>query len=138
MKSTVLCYNLKGTKKGKKIAMIFGYLGYKVRHVEKEEYLCSIGTLLETRRSGVEDGEKEEAVQEKYTGEGFKEEMLVIHAASEDMLDKALFLMKKDKVQVPLKAVVTPSNQEWNSMALYEEILKEHIYMTEKKAAEDN
>ncbi|MBO1700018.1 DUF3783 domain-containing protein, partial [[Clostridium] symbiosum] len=38
MKSSVLCYNLKGTKKGKQIAMIFGFLGYKVRHVEKEEY----------------------------------------------------------------------------------------------------
>ncbi|MFR9065193.1 MAG: hypothetical protein ACLVJO_16220 [[Clostridium] scindens] len=38
MKSTVLCYNLKGTKKGKQIAMIFGFLGYKIRHVDKEEY----------------------------------------------------------------------------------------------------
>ena len=45
MKSTVLCYNLKGTKKGKQIAMIFGFLGYKIRHVEKEEYEVPIGVL---------------------------------------------------------------------------------------------
>ncbi len=39
MRATVLCYNLKGTTKGRKIGLIFGFLGYRVRHVEEEEYL---------------------------------------------------------------------------------------------------
>lgn len=43
MKSVVLCYNLKGTPKGKKIGMIFGFLGYKVRHVTAEEYRSRLG-----------------------------------------------------------------------------------------------
>lgn len=127
MKSTVLCYNLKGTKKGKKIVMIFGYLGYRVRNIAKEEYLLQIGELLE----GVTVNE-ETPKEYIYEEEGFSDEMLIIHAASEDMLNKALFLMKKEKVQIALKAVVTPSNQEWNSIALHDEILKEHRYMTEQ------
>ena len=53
----------------------------------------------------------------------------------ETMLDKALFLMRKEKVQIGLKAVLTETNQEWNSLELYEEIKKEHEYM-QKNAAE--
>ena len=50
MKSVVLCYNLKETKKGRQVAMIFGFLGYKIRHVEKEEYLWPIGKLAEMEK----------------------------------------------------------------------------------------
>ena len=128
MKSVVLCYNLKETKKGRQVAMIFGFLGYKIRHVEKEEYLWPIGKL-----AGMEKVERETEV---YDGEGFEEEMLVIQAASEDMLDKALFLMRKEKLQVPLKAVVTASNQEWTSIALHDEILKENQFMTKQNGIE--
>lgn len=124
MKSTVLCYNLKGTKKGKKIAMIFGYLGYRVRHVEKKEYLKSIGVLV-----GMDEDTEESA---DYEGAGFDAEMLVMHAATEEMLDKALFLMRKEGVRVDLKAMVTPNNRSWTSLELQEEISKEHQYMTEK------
>lgn len=105
--------------------MIFGFLGYLVRHVDREDYLKTIGSLTGARE------DKEQA--EVYEGEGFSEEMLVIQAATEDMLDKAIFLMKKEKVQVGLKAVVTPSNQTWTSLALHDEILREHEYMTKRE-----
>ena len=131
MKSAVLCYHLKGTEKGKKIGMIFGFLGFKVRHVEEEEYGLPIGVLAGIRAK--EDLQDTDTGCE-YKGEGFKEEMMVISAATEEMLDKALFLMKKEKVQVDLKAVVTPINQEWDSISLYEEIRKEHLYMKQKEA----
>ena len=129
MKSVVLCYNLKGTKKGKKIAMIFGYLGYRVRHVEKKEYLKPIGILV-----GM-DEEKE--VSADYEGAGFDTEMLVMNAATEEMLDKALFLMRKEGVKVDLKAMVTPNNRSWTSLELQEEIAKEHRYMTEKNREQE-
>ena len=76
-------------------------------------------------------------VQEQASGsvDGFSEEMLVMDPAGETMLDKALFLMRKEKVQIGLKAVLTETNQEWNSLELYEEIKKEHEYM-QKNAAE--
>ena len=49
VRATVLCYNLKGTAKGRKIGLIFGFLGYRVRHVEKEEYLLPVGEVAEGR-----------------------------------------------------------------------------------------
>lgn len=123
MKSSVLCYNLKGTKKGKQIAMIFGFLGYKVRHVGKEEYHVPIGVL-----AGADKMEGERPVFEE---EGFSDEMLVMNAESEEMMDKALFLMRKEGVKVGLKAMLTPSNRAWTSTALHDEIQKEHEYMKE-------
>ena len=124
MRSVVLCYNLKGTAKGRKLAMIFGFLGYKIRHVEAEEYKIPLKAL-------VEGGEQTE--KELYTGKGFTEEMLIMQAATEDLLDKALFLMHKEKVRVELKAVITPNNQEWDSLSLYREIKKEHEYMKQQE-----
>ena len=122
MKPTVLCYHLKGTKKGRQIAMIFGYLGYKIRHIEPKEYQIPIGVLV-----GINQPKQESF----YEGEEFTDEMLVMYVPSEELLDKALFLMRKEKVQVPLKAMVTETNQNWTSMELYEEILKEHKFMAE-------
>ena len=99
---------------------------YQKRKVEKEEYGLPLKVL-----AGM--GE----VQEQASGsvDGFSEEMLVMNPAGETMLDKALFLMRKEKVQIGLKAVLTETNQEWNSLELYEEIKKEHEYM-QKNAAE--
>lgn len=129
MRSTVLCYNLKGTKKGKKIGMIFGFLGYKVRHVEQSEYLIPIGILAGIDKVDSDVGEYKDA--------GFKEEMLVMNAETEEMLDKALFLMRKEKVQVGLKAMLTPTNSVWTSLALHDEILKEHEFMNERNKKEE-
>ena len=34
MKSILLCYNLKGTKKGRKIGMLGSFLGFRVKYVD--------------------------------------------------------------------------------------------------------
>lgn len=132
MKSVVLCYHLKGTPKGKKIGMIFGFLGYKVRHVTGEEYHRPLGELVGIYPSG-EDTLGQPVQKAEECKEDFPEEMLVIHATNEDMLDRALFLMKKEQVQVELKAMVTQTNRDWDTYALYEEIKKEHAFMKQKE-----
>ena len=45
MRSIMLCYNLKGTKKGRKIGMLGSFLGFRVKYVEKEAYSKTIGVL---------------------------------------------------------------------------------------------
>ena len=65
----------------------------------------------------------------------FEEEMLVMLLADNRILDKLLFQMKKEKVQVPLKAIVTAKNQNWTSTALYSEIKREHESMTKAEQA---
>lgn len=139
MKSIMLCYNLKGTKKGKKIGMLGSFLGFRVKYVEKEEYSKTIGVLTGLKEEVAEEASREETSgtdnekNEEITD--FEEEMLVMLLADNRILDKLLFQMKKEKVQVPLKAIVTAKNQNWTSMALYSEIKREHESMTKAEQA---
>ena len=128
MRATVLCYNLKGTAKGRKIGLIFGFLGYRVRHVEKEEYLLPVGEVAEGRTT--ESINEDTGVETKETEAAFQDEMLLMCPENEHMLDQALLRMRKEKVQVPLKAVLTEINKSWTSVALHDEILREHEKMT--------
>lgn len=139
MKSIMLCYNLKGTKKGRKIGMLGSFLGFRVKYVEKEEYSKTIGVLTGLKEEVAEEASREETSgtdnekNEEITD--FEEEMLVMLLADNRILDKLLFQMKKEKVQVPLKAIVIAKNQNWTSTALYSEIKREHESMTKAEQA---
>ena len=102
MRSIMLCYNLKGTKKGRKIGMLGSFLGFRVKYEEMTD---------------------------------FEEEMIVMLLADNQTLDKLLFQMRKEKVQIPLKAIVTAKNQNWTSTALYKEVKREHESMTKAEQA---
>ena len=56
--------------------------------------------------------------------------------ADSQILDKLLFQMRKEKVQVPLKAIVTAKNQNWTSTALYKEVKREHESMMKAEQAD--
>ena len=45
-------------------------------------------------------------------------------------MDLLLNYLRKERVHIPLKAVLTPVNQEWDSVRLYYEIKSEHEQMT--------
>lgn len=126
MRSMILCYNLKGTKKGRKLGMLGSFLGFRIKYVEKEEYLKSIGELTGLIN---EKETMDSQISEQQDTEAFEEEMIVIQMEDHRMMDKLLFQMRKEKVQIPLKAVVTAQNQNWTSEALYKEIKKEHETM---------
>ena len=126
MRSMILCYNLKGTKKGRKLGMLGSFLGFRIKYVEKEEYLKSIGELTGLIN---EKETTDSQISEQQDTEAFEEEMIVIQMEDHRMLDKLLFQMRKEKVQISLKAVVTAQNQNWTSEALYKEIKKEHETM---------
>ena len=101
MKSIMLCYNLKGTKKGRKIGMLGSFLGFRVKYVEKEEYSKTIGVLTGLKEEVAEEASREETSgtdnekNEEITD--FEEEMLVMLLADNRILDKLLFQMKKKK-----------------------------------------
>lgn len=102
MRATVLCYNLKGTTKGRKIGIVFGFLGYRVRHVEEEEYLLPVGEVVEGRTT--ESINEEAGVKKKEIEAVFQEEMLLMCPENERMLDQALFRMRKEKVPGSVKS----------------------------------
>ena len=139
MRSIMLCYNLKGTKKGRKIGMLGSFLGFRVKYVEKEEYSKTIGVLTGLKEEVAEEASVEEtfgtdnAKNEEMTD--FEEEMIVMLLADNQTLDKLLFQMRKEKVHIPLKAIVTAKNQNWTSTALYKEVKREHESMTKAEQA---
>lgn len=121
MRQTVLCYNIKGTDKEKKLTRIFSILGCRLRHVDRGELLYPIGVL-----AGLDEAKDEFPV---YRGDGFPEEMLVMALKDSAALNQAVQMMRREKAVVGLKAVLTQSNREWPFLSLYEELRKEHEFM---------
>ena len=97
--------------------------GIRVKMVVKEDYGRAIRTLFEVS-SEVQDGDCKQEVLES-----FDDEMLVMCQLGRKM-DLLLNYLRKERVQIPLKAVLTPVNQEWDSVRLYHEIKSEHEQMT--------
>ncbi|MDO4343309.1 MAG: DUF3783 domain-containing protein [Eubacteriales bacterium] len=122
MDAVVLCYNLEETEKGKKIEQIFRLLGCRVRHVKTAWFRSPLGVL-----TGIASGEENSP---PYFGAGFSEEMLVMHLPGEEIFKLALQMMKREQAVVELKAILTPYNMKWDSIALYEELCREREAVT--------
>ena len=96
---TVLLYQIKGTKTAVLLKPVLLKLGIRVRIVEPEQYLQSIGFLA---------GNKAFAESpEAYDGAGFDEPMMVMAGFSERKLD--LFLTEMRRKKVP--RISAPSTQ---------------------------
>lgn len=119
---TVLLYQIKGTKTAALLKPVLLKLGIRVRIVEPEQYLQSIGFLA---------GNKAFAESpEAYDGAGFEEPMLSWPAFPSG--NSIFFSPKCCRKKVPpiaLKAIVTTQNQAWNSLQLYRELKEEHEKM---------
>ena len=98
--------------------MILLKMKIRIRKIEPSQYPRPVGALAGIR--GLAD------TDEIYSGELFTEPMLLLRGFTDSRLDLLLASMRKDGIQIPLKAVLTSENQTWNSLALYEELKKEH------------
>lgn len=115
----ILMYNLDNPRK-LKILMICGQMKIKARSVAVSDYAQPIGALAGLRS-------RTDAV---YSGTGFPEEMLLMANFSGALLNGFLNAMRQNRLPgIPLKAVLTDTNADWNSVRLHDEILREHIAM---------
>lgn len=115
----ILMYNLDNPRK-LKILMICGQLKIKARSVAVSDYAQPIGALAGLRS-------RTDAV---YSGTGFPEEMLLMANFSGALLNGFLNAMRQNRLPgIPLKAVLTDANADWDSVRLHDEILREHIAM---------
>lgn len=120
----LLCYNL-APDKAQKIRMAAMRLKIRVRPVAKNEYRQTLAALC-----GME-----EAAEAVYDGNGFDDEMLVMANFPAGMMNVFLGLFKRMGIApVALKAMLTPTNAQWNSEKLHEEIKSEHQAMTSGNA----
>lgn len=119
MKETILLFHFSDKNRKNKLARALLPLHMKIREVAKEDYLQPVGYLA---------GNKElSPSEESYQGEEMEGEMMLMAGLSDMRVDMVLKAIRKSGAgPIPYKAVLTPSNQEWNVLKLFAEIKAEH------------
>lgn len=112
----LLMYNLSPARQGA-VRMLCARLKIRARAVEASEYAEKLAAL-----AGME-----EKRNEPFSGEPFAEEMLLMAGFAPQTLDALLRAFRSYRVApVALKAVLTPTNAQWDSVQLHQELLREH------------
>ena len=110
----ILLYNL-DSPKGAQMRKLCMPLKLLTRSVPTVSYRLSLAELA--------DGKEPKT---PYRGPAFSDEMILLVNCSSAMLDQFLQGFRRHKIpQVPLKAILTPTNSEWDSLMLHDELTKE-------------
>ena len=118
---TVLLYNCSGPQ-WSKLRQVFVMQKLRMKAVEPGQYGLPLAQVLEG--SGEPAGVEEE----------FSDPMLVFCSLTGPQLDRLLGAMKRAKLPpIPLKAVLTPTNRDWTSQQLWQELRREHQAMQERQ-----
>ena len=109
-----MLYNCSGPEFSK-LRQIFAMLRLRMRSVEPERYHVPLAQLA--------DGQGEPAAE---VPEAIPEAMLVFCGLHQALLHQVLEVIRLAQLPpIPLKAVLTGANREWDSLQLREELLKE-------------
>ena len=121
---TVLIYNCTGPKFSK-LGQIFAMLGLRMRRIQPAQYSQPLLELAQ----GVE-GEAAEH-------ESFTENMLVFCGLNQAFLNQLLEVIRLAKLPpIPLKAILTEDNKDWDSVKLHAELLAEKEKIEQGSAEE--
>ena len=140
-----LLYNVKDAARLQKIRFALFKLGISGRTVAPEELSHPVGYLC-----GLEGFS---AAEEPVAG-SFSDEMLVLYGltgaqldapfrlqeyentlrSASRQLDALLSALRRSRVLIPLKAVVTEDNAAWSSIKLHDELFREHEAMKSVRA----
>ena len=125
MKEIVLLYNFTDRERLMKVKQALMPLGFRLKAVAKEDYGKPVGML-----AGVK-GMEETGDETPYEGPGLDDEMAIMAGFTSTQIDAFIKALRKKGVgRIDYKAVLTPYNKDWDSVALYREIKKEHEAMT--------
>ena len=109
----LLTYNLRG-ERAAKIRMAAMRFRVRLRAVERREYARPLAELVESGPEG------------DWDGEAFDEEMLVMAHFPPALVQAFLQGLRRAGVRPGgLKALLTPTNAQWDSRALHAELCKE-------------
>lgn len=130
MKETVLLYNFTDRERVMKLKQALLPLGFRLRAVEKKDYLKPVGVLAGLKGMG----EDETA---EYDGAELEDEMVVMAGFTSAQIDAFIKALRKKGVgKINYKAVLTDVNKDWDSLELYREIKEEHELMNKKTEEE--
>lgn len=120
----VLLYNLNGSRAAA-VEQWLAARGIRAIHVEPADLARPLGALL-----GLPGFPDSDAL---CLG-GFSEEMLVMFGFRGTMMQEFLGWFRTEGLPpVALKAVATPTNLQWTSLALHEELAKEHAWFLQNR-----
>ena len=118
---TILMYNCSGPEFSK-LRQIFAMLRLRMRPVEPERYHIPLEELAAGK------GEPGEAAQP------LEEAMLVFCGMGQALLNQVLEVIRVAQLPpIPLKAVLTQHNRQWNTLQLHEELLREREAIAAQK-----
>ena len=119
---TILMYNCSGPEFSK-MRQIFAMLRLRMRVISPNQYHLPLGELAQGKG---EPGEEAEPLPEA---------MLVFCGLTRPLLHQVLEVIRLAKLPpIELKAVLTSTNQSWNTMQLREELIREREAMEAKRA----
>ena len=114
----VLCYNMEGAR-AETVRALALKAGIQPFLVPREAFAQKIGALC-----GVL-----EPTLEEYRGEGFGDEMMLMAFLRKGMLSDFLDSFRAAGVPVvPLKAMLTENNSQWDSVKLHSELSEEYSF----------
>ncbi|MDO4942531.1 MAG: DUF3783 domain-containing protein [Lachnospiraceae bacterium] len=122
MKPSILLFQISKPQSVKLIKALLP-LKIKIKKIRTDEYFLPIKNLIEPGKNTVSDSSKESAAE-------LSDPMIVFVGLSNAQLDYALVAIRRAGTgPIPYKAVITPSNQDWNAFELLEELKIEHEKM---------
>ena len=98
-----------------------------IRPIGPEDYGRPIGELA--------GGEAAGEGAAPCAGPEFPEPMAVFAGFFGNRMDIALAALRKAKIRIDRKAVLTATNRQWTALTLYEELGKEHVAMLRHRRA---
>ena len=113
--ATVLLYNI-GKEKMAKLSVVLLRSGIRWRAVSPAEYALPIGLLV---GGGTASAESES------TDSPFTDELIVMHDFTRTQLNAFLDALRRSRITIPLKAIVTETNALWSSFQLHKELCAE-------------
>lgn len=118
MKETILLFNFQNKQRLSNLKCVLLPFHIRLKEINKEDYLQPLGYL-----AGVKEMASIESI---YSGQELEDEMIIFANISSNNLDKILLTLRKNKLIIPYKAVLTATNQNWTTIECFNEIKREH------------
>ena len=99
------------------IEKIFAPMGISVKSVGEDEYSKPLSALV----FGIG-----KAADEIGNADTIDEPMMILHGLERSLLDKAVTALRQNSVIIALKAITTPTNLDWSSVKVFENLKAEH------------
>ncbi|WP_230399176.1 DUF3783 domain-containing protein [Novisyntrophococcus fermenticellae] len=125
MKETVLVFNVNDSSTKLNIELALFPFHVRLKKVLLADYNKTLGSLV-----GISDSADP---GQSYTGDELESSMMIFAGIPDNKLNLLLKSLRDKKVQLPYKAILTPTNSNWTPLECFEELVREHKAMNPEK-----